>query len=173
MTDEIILPPYINLLDKCKSFTIKTCNELRKWLNDDEFKIQSIEIGIRYPGLQQITRTSSKDDNKLVSFQITCVEFNKSLVEVYTFGYDAYRQVIDQLMQINPVGSWKIQLETKVEIEGTTRTIPMSTPPVHLDSKSEIVPYYIETFRAWEHCIVALVELHYTVLYLKINVFLE
>ena len=151
---------------------MKTYGELCKWPNDDEFSIRSIEIASRYPGMQQITRAVSEDnDNVSVSFQAVCMEFNTSLIELYTFGFDAYRQVAEQLMQIKNT-PWRIQLETIVDVdERVPRTIPLTSPPVHFDNKSDIVPHYVETFKRWEKVIVALVELHYHVLYLKINVY--
>ena len=54
------------------------------------------------------------DNSNAIMFQVKCEEFNKSLIELYTFGYDAYRQVADQLMQIKTI-PWKIQLQTVVE----------------------------------------------------------
>ena len=158
-------------VDKCKSFTVKTYGELEKWPNNDEFDIQTIDIKSRYPDIQQIIRETS--DEALVSFQVVCLEYNKSLVEIYTFGYDAYRQVVEQLMQIKNT-QWKISLESVVDVEeyvSTPRTIPLTSPKVHFDDMTNVTSHYIETFRTWEHLIVALVGLSYTVMYLKINVY--
>ena len=76
-------------VDKYKSFT-KT---YKKYAEIDQIDIQS-----RYSSIQQITKYTT--GSAYLSFQIVCLDYNNSLVEMYTFGHDAYRQVIEQLIPI-------------------------------------------------------------------------
>ena len=168
--DGVVLPCKC-LFNKCQSFAVKTYREVNKPLGVAEFCIYNIDVTTRYPGMQNIFKEVSGDNENVITYKVMCKDFNTSLIELYTFRCDAYLQVTNQLIVTKSI-PWKIQLKTEVDIEDgrSPRMMPLTSAAVHFDDKSEIIPYYIETFKIWEHDIVALVDLRYRVLYLDINV---
>ena len=170
--DNVVLPCQC-LFDKCKSFVTKTIGELKKWPNDDEFRIYNINLSSRYPSMQEIRIEDAGDNGNSIYIQCECKDHNKTLVELYTFGFDAYKQVTQQLIDVKK--PWRIQLSSMVEVEcvNSKRELPLRSPAVHFDNKSEITPHYVETFKKWEKEIVARVCYDYRVLYFAMNVYME
>ena len=128
-----------------------------------------VDVQNKYNEYQHITR-QEKMHGKLLTFEIARLTNNNSMIETFAFGYDAYRQVVEQLIN-SENSNWLLNLYVYILFDGDgSNPKHFKSNKINFVNMEHVSAYYVESFKRFERMAV---EQHdkYDVLLFKICIF--
>ena len=138
-----------------------------KTISDQLFA--NVDVKNKYEEYQHVTRRE-KMYGKLLTFEIAPLTNNNSIVETFAFGYDAYKQVVEQLINLGN-SNWLLDLNVYVLFNSDESNPKQYTSTkINFENMELVSAYYVDSFKHFERMVMEQYD-KYDVILLKMCIF--